>query len=79
MPEQHRQVSAAAQRYRELYKTKVLLPDYTPFVCSSTEVRRRISEGIPTDGLLTPAVADYIRRHRLYETVAGKERGSVNE
>jgi nicotinate-nucleotide adenylyltransferase len=33
---------------------------------SSTEVRRRVLAGEPTTGLLSPAVADYIREHGLY-------------
>ena len=38
-----------------------LLPDV-----SSTEVRRRLRAGLPTDGLLCPAVAAYAREHALY-------------
>lgn len=33
---------------------------------SSTEVRRRIAEGEPIDGLVPPAVASFIRGNRLY-------------
>jgi nicotinate-nucleotide adenylyltransferase len=33
---------------------------------SSTEVRRRLIAGESTTGLLSPAVADYIREHDLY-------------
>lgn len=33
---------------------------------SSTEVRRRLREGLPTDGLIDPAVAAYARAHALY-------------
>ena len=33
---------------------------------SSTDIRRRVSEGVSIDGLVVPAVADHIRRHRLY-------------
>jgi len=29
-------------------------------------VRRRLAAGEPTEGLLGPAVADYIARHGLY-------------
>ena len=35
---------------------------------SSTEVRRRIAEGEPIDGLVPPAVASFIRENRLYLT-----------
>ena len=33
---------------------------------SATEVRRRIGSGLPWHDLVTPAVAGYIQRHRLY-------------
>lgn len=33
---------------------------------SSTEIRQRLGQGAPADGLLPPPVLDYIRRHRLY-------------
>ncbi|MDQ4025619.1 MAG: nicotinate-nucleotide adenylyltransferase [Actinomycetota bacterium] len=33
---------------------------------SSTEIRRRVAAGNPVDGLVPPAVADYIRERRLY-------------
>lgn len=34
---------------------------------SSTELRRRVSLGLPLRYLMPPAVADYIRQHKLYE------------
>ena len=33
---------------------------------SSTEVRRRVREGLPIDGLVPPQVAEYIREQGLY-------------
>jgi nicotinate-nucleotide adenylyltransferase len=33
---------------------------------SSTEVRRRLHDGDPVDGLVSPRVADYVREHGLY-------------
>lgn len=36
---------------------------------SATEVRRRIRAGESIDGLVAPAVAEYIARHRLYRDV----------
>lgn len=35
---------------------------------SSTEARRRLREGLPTDGLLDPRVADYARAQHLYRS-----------
>ncbi len=57
-----------AQTYREAYGTRVLLPAFTPIPVSSTEVRDRISRGLPTEGLLPPGVGDYIRARGLYCT-----------
>jgi len=33
---------------------------------SSTDIRRRVAEGEPLDGLVPASVADYIREHKLY-------------
>jgi nicotinate-nucleotide adenylyltransferase len=41
---------------------------------SSTEVRRRLAAGQPIDGLVPPAVADYIRTNALYRDVPSSER-----
>ena len=37
---------------------------------SSTEVRRRVREGLPVDDLVPPVVAEYIAEHGLYRTPA---------
>lgn len=34
---------------------------------SSTEIQARVRRGEPIDGLVPPAVAEYIERHRLYK------------
>lgn len=34
---------------------------------ASTDIRARVHEGASPDGLVPPAVADYIKEHRLYE------------
>jgi len=40
---------------------------HTPLVdVSSTDIRRRVRAGLPIDDLVPPAVAGYIREHRLY-------------
>lgn len=46
-----------------------LLPMEPPRTESSTDVRRRIAAGEPWRGLVPPAVAAYIDRHRLYAPV----------
>lgn len=39
---------------------------FTPVDVSATEIRRRVRAGRSIDKLVAPAVARYIRRHRLY-------------
>jgi nicotinate-nucleotide adenylyltransferase len=34
---------------------------------SSTEIRKRLRDGLPTDGLVSPEVAAYAREHELYK------------
>lgn len=40
------------------------------FDVSATEIRRRLREGESVDGMLDPAVAQYIQKHNLYKTGA---------
>jgi nicotinate-nucleotide adenylyltransferase len=42
----------------------------SPLDISSTAVRERIAAGLPLDGYLLPAVADYVRQHGLYAAPA---------
>jgi len=37
-----------------------------PIDLSATDIRRRIAQGLTTEGMLHPGVAQYIQRHRLY-------------
>jgi nicotinate-nucleotide adenylyltransferase len=48
------------------FTTSVMLVDASTPNVSSTDIRRRVSSGESIDGLVPPAVADHIRRHRLY-------------
>ena len=44
----------------------------TPLIdISSTEIRNRLAAGRDVTGMLCPAVADYIRKHGLYQSKAG--------
>lgn len=45
---------------------KVHLATTSEVDVSSTEIRRRVREGLPIDDLVPPAIADYIREHGLY-------------
>jgi nicotinate-nucleotide adenylyltransferase len=45
---------------------RIELFEIPPHAVSSTELRARVAAGRPLDGLVVPAVADYIAAHRLY-------------
>ena len=51
-------------RIRKLQENVVPTPEID---ISSTEVRQRLGEGGDVSAMLAPAVADYIREHRLYK------------
>lgn len=57
--------SKAAQ-YREKYGAMVDRLDISPYEVSSTELRTAISLGEMTEGVIAPAVMDYIRKAGLY-------------
>ena len=59
-------VEDAAEQYRRDYHAEILLPRFEPLPLSSTAVRRAVSEGRSTDGMLQPAVRAYIDAHGLY-------------
>ena len=46
----------------------------TPDV-SAREIRARLAAGLPIDGLVPAAVADFIREHQLYRASAGRQLG----
>ena len=60
-------VRRRAAYYRETFGTECYLPAFSPIDISSTALREMIARGLPTDGLLTPAVRDYIDEHGLYK------------
>ena len=59
-------VEETAERYRKRYNAEILLPPFEPLPLSSTEVRRAVAAGEPTDAMLPGSVRDYIDRHGLY-------------
>jgi nicotinate-nucleotide adenylyltransferase len=50
----------------------IVLVDAPTAPVSSTDVRRRLAEGAPIDGLVPDAVAAHIRRHRLYMSTSAE-------
>lgn len=59
---------AARPGYRppSIPPARVELFELAPQHVSSSEIRRRLRDGEPIDGLVVPAVADYILSHGLY-------------
>ncbi|MGH2734180.1 MAG: nicotinate-nicotinamide nucleotide adenylyltransferase, partial [Actinomycetota bacterium] len=51
----------------EVHWPKVHTMEMPPIGVSSTEVRRRVREGLPIDYLVPPDVVGYIREHGLYQ------------
>ena len=58
-------VPSAFDRHSPANTRVILVEARTPDV-SSTDIRRRVRAGESLSGLVPPAVADYIRTHRLY-------------
>lgn len=50
---------------------RLLWIDAPPLALSSSDLRRRVREGLPLRYLVPPPVEAYIREHRLYETLPG--------
>ena len=46
---------------------------------SATAIRERVAAGLPIDGLVPPAVAEYIMEHHLYEADPVVPRGSSSK
>jgi len=63
-------VEASAKAWRERGAQIAFLPA-EPMDVSSTEIRVRMQEGKPLEGLVPPQVEDYIRSHGLYESDGG--------
>ena len=45
---------------------RIQIFELEPHPVSSSEIRRRAASGEPLEGLVAPAVAQYIAEHRLY-------------
>lgn len=57
------------QHLEQLDRRIAILP-FEPLAISSTRIRQRIADGLPTDGLLDVAVAHYIQQNGLYQAPA---------
>lgn len=58
--------AALRQRLEALNRRLVELP-FEPMDISATAIRRRLALGLPTDGMLDVAVAQYIKENHLYQ------------
>jgi nicotinate-nucleotide adenylyltransferase len=52
--------------YRHRSGHRLAAHEITPVDASSTDIRRRVKQGLPFEHLVPPPVADYIRRNGLY-------------
>ena len=59
-----RDAERSAAESTGFFKIDALIPDI-----SSTVIRARLAAGLPIEDLVPPAVARYIRNHRLYESL----------
>lgn len=55
-----------AKALSECYGTRVVILPVSGPKISSTQVRRRVAEGLPIDDIVPSSVADYIRQNGLY-------------
>ena len=63
--ENEQKAGEAARRWRER-GAEIAFMNAEKMEISSTAVRQRLAGGLDTKGLLSPAVAEYIRAHALY-------------
>lgn len=60
-------------------KKRIILLDVEPFEVSSTEIRVIIAKGEQSPTLISPKVADYIRKNRLYDDGLSEYRKLLSE
>jgi len=61
------QTEQTAKRFRENYGARIFPLDAPVLEASSSDVRRLISEGASTDGIIPPSVREYIDKNGLYK------------
>lgn len=54
---------------RDTYNADITVLDMQPVDASSSEIRRRVCEGEPLGGMVTPEVERYIIEHDLYKNI----------
>lgn len=59
-------IVAKIAEYQQKYGAIVRRVVMDPIVLSSTQIRKAVAEGQTVDGMVSPAVAAYIRTHGLY-------------
>lgn len=64
--------AALNQHLRSIGRTVTHIP-FTPMAISATAIRKRLEHGKSADHFLNPAVAAYIRQHRLYKNDVGPQ------
>ena len=61
-----KRIIAKIAEYQQKYGAIVRRVVMDPIVLSSTQIRKAVAEGSAIDGMVSPAVAEYIRTHELY-------------
>ena len=54
--------------YRKKYDADIRILTMSPFECSSTDIRKRVTDGLSLDGLVSPLIEKYIKENGLYKT-----------
>lgn len=61
---------AHALRQLKKYKNRIFFAKEALMECSSTAIRKRCAQGLSLQGMVLPAVEDYIKKHGLYAACA---------
>ncbi|MBQ9016413.1 MAG: nicotinate-nucleotide adenylyltransferase [Firmicutes bacterium] len=69
------ELKECVRRLEETYGTEIRIIHNAPFDISATEIRERLAAGASAEGLVPPAVLEYIREHGLYRNQDLNARG----
>lgn len=61
-------VERLAKAYGPWVEEKIIHAEVPETAISSTEIRKRLKDGLPVRGMTPPAVEQYLYEHRLYQT-----------
>jgi len=58
---------ARIEEFRRIYDADITVLEMDPIDVSSTEIRRRVKEGLSIEGMVLPEVEEFIIEHKLYK------------